>query len=49
MIILTHYHYDHTGSLPGLKKATGARVAAHRDDLPQRKLLFTGDALISRS
>ncbi|MDI6723458.1 MAG: MBL fold metallo-hydrolase [Methanobacterium sp.] len=31
-IVLTHHHFDHTGSLGELKKATGAKVAAHKDD-----------------
>lgn len=31
-IIITHGHIDHIGSLDALKKATGAQVAAHRDD-----------------
>ena len=31
-IIITHGHVDHTGSLDAMKKATGAKVAAHRKD-----------------
>ena len=31
-IILTHSHIDHIGSLDAMKKATGAEVAAHRDE-----------------
>lgn len=31
-IIITHHHPDHTGSLRNLKKATGAKVAVHRED-----------------
>jgi len=27
-ILITHYHYDHTGNLAELKRASGARVAA---------------------
>lgn len=27
-ILITHYHYDHTGNLAELKKASGAQVAA---------------------
>ena len=32
LIVLTHAHRDHTGDLPALKQATGAAVAAHRDE-----------------
>ncbi len=32
LIVLTHYHPDHTGGLAGLVNATGARVAAHRSE-----------------
>jgi len=31
-IIITHHHFDHIGSLDKLKKLTGAKVAAHKDD-----------------
>lgn len=31
-IIITHHHFDHIGSLEELKRATGAKVAAHKDD-----------------
>lgn len=31
-IIITHHHFDHIGSLGELKKATGAKIAAHKDD-----------------
>lgn len=34
VIILTHHHFDHTGSLNKIEKLTGARIAAHRDDWP---------------
>jgi len=34
LILLTHAHADHTGSLPALKQATGARVAIHKADAP---------------
>jgi len=33
-IILTHHHFDHTGSLEKIKNLTEARVAVHRDDWP---------------
>lgn len=32
VIVITHHHFDHVGSLGELKKATGAKVAAHKDD-----------------
>jgi hydroxyacylglutathione hydrolase len=32
LIAITHGHIDHVGSLAELKKATGAKVAAHRDE-----------------
>lgn len=32
LIVATHHHYDHTGSLAELKALTGAKVAAHEDD-----------------
>ncbi len=31
-ILITHYHYDHTGNLARLKRETGARVAAGAAD-----------------
>jgi glyoxylase-like metal-dependent hydrolase (beta-lactamase superfamily II) len=34
LIIITHHHLDHTGSLAELKALTGAKVAAHKDDAP---------------
>lgn len=33
-ILITHYHYDHTGNLAELKKLSGARVAAGGKDAP---------------
>jgi len=32
LIVITHYHLDHTGCLAELKALTGAKVAAHKDD-----------------
>ena len=32
IIIITHHHFDHTGSLDKLKKITGAKVAIHSQD-----------------
>ena len=34
LIVVTHHHYDHTGSLAELKVLTDAKVAAHEDDAP---------------
>jgi hydroxyacylglutathione hydrolase len=34
LIILTHAHADHTGSVVELKKITGAKVAIHKNDAP---------------
>ncbi len=31
-IVITHHHFDHTGSLDKLKKITGAKVAIHGKD-----------------
>ena len=31
-IIITHCHFDHVGGLDAVKKATGAKVAAHEED-----------------
>ncbi|KPU62375.1 glyoxalase [Thermococcus sp. EP1] len=39
LIIATHAHYDHIGALKALKEATGANVAAHKDEVPY----FTGE------
>jgi hydroxyacylglutathione hydrolase len=34
LIILTHHHIDHRGSARALKRSTGAKIAAHTDDIP---------------
>jgi hydroxyacylglutathione hydrolase len=34
LILITHAHADHTGSLHALQQATGARVAIHKADAP---------------
>ena len=34
LIIITHAHYDHIGALANLKRLTGAKVAAHKDEVP---------------
>jgi glyoxylase-like metal-dependent hydrolase (beta-lactamase superfamily II) len=44
MIILTHCHHDHTGAVPGLKEATGAKVLLHKDEIG-----FVGDDLTTVS
>ena len=33
LIVITHAHFDHTGAIPEIKEATGARLAIHRADL----------------
>ncbi|NPA47889.1 MAG: MBL fold metallo-hydrolase [Thermococci archaeon] len=35
LIVLTHSHHDHAGSLMELKELTGAKVAAHREEIPR--------------
>jgi glyoxylase-like metal-dependent hydrolase (beta-lactamase superfamily II) len=32
-IVLTHYHHDHVGCAAELARRTGARIAAHRDEV----------------
>ena len=34
LIILTHVHPDHAGSVKALKTITGAKIAVHKDDAP---------------
>jgi len=34
LIVITHYHVDHIGSLQAMTAATGAQVLAHRDEIP---------------
>lgn len=33
-ILLTHYHFDHTGNVADLRRRSGARVFAHAADAP---------------
>ena len=33
-ILLTHYHMDHVGNVPALRRVTGAKVAIHEGDAP---------------
>ncbi|MFI5494106.1 MBL fold metallo-hydrolase [Actinoplanes sp. NPDC051859] len=33
-VLLTHHHADHTGGLAEIRRRSGARVVAHRDDVP---------------
>ena len=37
LILLTHYHADHSGSAFALREATGAPIAIHRDDAGQHR------------
>jgi glyoxylase-like metal-dependent hydrolase (beta-lactamase superfamily II) len=32
LIVLTHYHIDHIGNAEELRKITGAKIAAHKED-----------------
>ncbi len=36
-IICTHTHFDHVGAVGDLKKATGAEILIHKEDLPVYK------------
>jgi glyoxylase-like metal-dependent hydrolase (beta-lactamase superfamily II) len=40
LIVLTHHHFDHSGSANALREATGARIAIHHLDAPE---LIRGD------
>ena len=40
-IVVTHAHIDHVGGIERLKKATGAAVLMHKDDLPLYENLAT--------
>lgn len=48
LIIVTHHHGDHTGSLRELRERTGARVAAHLDEsqLIRSKTGINADVLL---
>jgi glyoxylase-like metal-dependent hydrolase (beta-lactamase superfamily II) len=37
MIVLTHCHCDHTGGAAELAKLSGAKIAAHQDEIPYIK------------
>lgn len=41
LIIITHAHNDHSGSVKELKKITGAKVAVHKDDA---RFLINGES-----
>ncbi|NJD51745.1 MAG: MBL fold metallo-hydrolase [Candidatus Methanoperedens sp.] len=45
IIFLTHCHYDHSGGASGVARATGAKIAIHKNDAP---LLGNSDASASR-
>ncbi len=45
-IVNTHAHFDHVGGLVKMKRATGAPVLMHREDLGLYKLLETQAAMI---
>lgn len=39
LIIITHAHYDHIGTLASLKRLTNAKIAAHKQNLKSRCFL----------
>jgi len=43
LIIITHAHYDHVGSLAGIKRACGSQVLAHP---LEAEIMATGEAVI---
>jgi len=43
-IFITHCHFDHTGGINDLRKATGAKVVMHQDDAG---FLISGDMLVT--
>ena len=45
IIILTHCHYDHSGGASGVARATGAKIAVHKNDA---SLLGNPEASASR-
>jgi hydroxyacylglutathione hydrolase len=53
LIILTHTHYDHCGSLKALKDMTGARIVVHQNEAPCLREGYSGfpkgTALLTRA
>ena len=49
-IVLTHYHHDHVGCAAELASLTGARIAAHRDEVVYitRKKSLPASSLLQR-
>ena len=52
LIVLTHFHHDHTGAADALRDATGARIAIHRREAHAlragEKLNVTSTRLMAR-